>query len=113
MAALQIRSVPKEVHEWLVQEAANQHRSINQQALVVLKEYKRFKELGNLPSAESSASVIRPIRRDEVSQKQRDAKIAERRALYDEIKALNKRTGFVYPANLPSPAEMIRRDRDR
>jgi len=112
MAALQIRSVPEDIREWLSQEAAAQHRSINQQALVVLKEYKRFKEMSDVAQSDG-IHVIHPLHGEKLEQDEQDKRAAKRRALYEEIKALNKRTGFVYPESLPSPAEMIREDRDR
>ena len=37
MAALQIRSVPEDLHEWLAVDARKKHRSMNQQALIYLR----------------------------------------------------------------------------
>ena len=112
MAALQIRSVPEEVHEWLVQEAAEQHRSINQQALVFLKEYKRYQELSEARDRDGF-EVIRPLRYEEPSQKERDERRARLRKQFEEMKEYHRSTGFVYPESMPSPAELIREDRDR
>ena len=45
MPPLQIRSMPDDLHQWLVEEAVNEHRSVNQQALIMLKEAMREREL--------------------------------------------------------------------
>ncbi len=41
MAALLIKDIPREVHEWLKREAARNRRSMTQQAIVLFEEQMR------------------------------------------------------------------------
>ncbi len=54
MAALLIKDLPPEVHEWLKREAARNRRSMTQQAIVVLEErMRRFRPVKFPPPARS------------------------------------------------------------
>lgn len=52
MAALLIKDIPREVHEWLKQEAERNRRSMTQQAIVVFEErMHRFQPVRFPPAA--------------------------------------------------------------
>jgi hypothetical protein len=114
MAALQIRSLTPEMHEWLSAVAEKEHRSVNQQALVMLK---RIKERGGMQwedafESQENRTRLFPNSADRTSEQIEQNK-ARRRAALESIRELNERTGYRYPEDLPTPAEMIREDRDR
>jgi|GEM_PF-5391559 len=114
MTALQIRSMPPDLHEWLARTAEEQHRSINQQALVMLKMARQQLESSEtLPEPNNGLPGIGAIEPKDVIQKRIEENRSRLSSVFAEIQELNKRTGYVYPDHLPSPAEMIREDRDR
>lgn len=111
MTALQIRSMPSDLYEWLVGSAKHQHRSISQQALVILKNAHR-KDSTQVDSGshmEETQYVRLPFDTqtdaEEIAKNQ-----ARRRAVHERIQAMPK---IDIPEDFPSPAEMIREDRSR
>jgi len=100
MPALQIRDMPEDVYQDLAALAKKEHRSINQQALFMLRE-NLYPQLGS-----HRQDVVQHYTDNQVSAAQYKARIGELRRKYDSKPKLS------WPKDLPTPTEMIREDRD-
>ena len=100
MPALQIRDVPEDVYQDLVALAKKEHRSINQQALFMLRE-KLYPQLYL-----HRQDVMQSYSDNQVSETQYKARIGELRRKY------SSRPQRSWPKDVPTPTEMIREDRD-
>jgi len=90
MPALQIRALPQDVYDLLAETAKRQYRSITQQAIVSLRE--------GLDVAETDTAQLASAQR-----------VAQREAIWARIQAMEKPKT---PKNFPSPAGLVRADRD-
>ena len=100
MPALQIRDVPEDVYQDLVALAKKEHRSINQQALFMLRE-RLYLQLDS-----QRQEVVHYYTEDQIAQ-------AQYKTQFKKLK--QKYYGQVprkWPDGVPTPTEMIREDRD-
>ena len=97
MPALQIRALPQDVYDLLAETAKRQYRSITQQAIVSLREG-LFKVDAPSYAAQPDADLLAPTQR-----------AAQREAILARIQAMEKPK---IPKGFPSPAELVRADRD-
>lgn len=58
MAALLIKNIPREVHDWLKREAERNRRSMTQQAIVVLEESMRRFQPVRFPPPVKTRTVL-------------------------------------------------------
>lgn len=94
MPALQVRDLPQSLYDELSLRAKREHRSMAQQTVVAIEQH-----LHCVPAA------ARPLTEEE----ERQARIAKRKALFEEIARMRKPQ---IPDDFPSVVELIREDRD-
>ena len=97
MPVLQIRALPQDVYDLLVETAKRQYRSITQQAVVSLRE--------GLFQTPTAAHVAQP----DAGMRAPTQRVAQREAIWARIQAMEKPK---IPKDFPSPAELVRDDRD-
>lgn len=100
MPALQVRDFPDDLYVGLKEYAAQQHRSIAQQTICAVEEMLTRQE----ERANGKAARIISFE----SLREKDARIAKRRALYERIQEHARKL----PENLPRPEDIMRESRD-
>lgn len=110
MPALQVRDFPDDLYEQLKDYAASQHRSVAQQTIVAVEQMlaEARTEHDGAASSRGRACIIHFD-----TEAERQARIAKRKAIFDEIARMPK---MDIPDDFPSAVEILhqaREERDR
>ena len=117
MPALQVRDFPDDLYEELRECAANESRSIAQQAVYILKEYlgtysqMQSRQPGafrapNLVYIDPNRNIVESVDADEAA---RQARVEKRKKLFEQIRS---RPQAPLPDDCPSPADIVRQGRE-
>ncbi len=126
MPALQVRDFPDDLYEELRECAANESRSIAQQAVYILKEYlgtysqMQSRQPGafrapNLVYIDPNRNIVESVdaykerEQREADEAARQARVEKRKKLFEQIRS---RPQAPLPDDCPSPADIVRQGRE-
>lgn len=102
MPALQVRDLPQDLYERLKERAELEHRSLAQETIVAIESYVGRSERARCANTAPAFRLVDV-------EAERQARIARRRRVLEQIASMPP---SVVPDDFPSPAELIREDRD-
>lgn len=104
MPAVQVRDMPQELYDGLVERAKRDHRSISQEVTALIEEH--LAEPPVIPARYSDGIISEFYDTEEARQ-------ARAKRLEEVYRRIDSRPHYPVPDDFPTPEELVREDRDR